>query len=126
MTVFSEQSDASAVVQRQLDAYNARDIERFIACWREDAMMIGFPDQVLAEGAEAIRERHLTRFAEPNLYGRLISRMELGNMVIDREAVTRTFPEGVGTVDVIVIYEVVDGLIARAWYRMGTPLIEEV
>lgn len=113
------------IVGRQLDAYNARDIEAFMACWAEGAQFLAFPDTLLAEGALQIRERHVARFQEPNLHGKLIARMSVGNMVVDQEIVTRTFPEGTGTVEVIAIYEVEDGLIRKAWFKMGTPVLDK-
>lgn len=116
---------AEAVVQAQLDAYNAKDIEAFMRCWAEDAQVFAHPDTLLADGAAAIRVRHLARFQEPNLFGRLISRMSVedaaGATVVDREIVTRTFPEGPGRVDVIAIYRVAAGRITRAWFAMGEP-----
>jgi putative hydrolase of HD superfamily len=45
----------------------------------------------------------------------------VGNLVIDQEVVTRTFPEGPGEVDVIAIYEVEKGKISKAWFKMGKP-----
>jgi hypothetical protein len=42
-------------------------------------------------------------------------------MVIDHETVTRSFPDGPGEVDVIAIYEVENGKIAKAWFKMGPP-----
>lgn len=115
---------AEAVVRKQLDAYNAKDIETFMACWAEDAQVFAHPDTLLASGAAEIRARHVTRFQEPNLFGRLVHRMSVGNTVIDREVVTRAFPEGPGQVDVIGIYDVQDGKIARAWFVMGQPVLE--
>lgn len=38
-----------------------------------------------------------------------------------QEVVTRTFPEGPGEVDVVAIYEVENGKIAKAWFKMGPP-----
>ena len=108
-------------VRQQLAAYNARDIEAFMQWWAEDCQYYAFPDQLLAHGAAAIRERHVARFREPNLHGRLLSRFRVGNVVVDHEVVTRTFPEGPGEVDVIAIYEVERGRIAKAWFRMGAP-----
>ena len=35
--------------------------------------------------------------------------------------VTRTFPDGPGEVDVLAIYQVEHGKIAKAWFKMGTP-----
>jgi hypothetical protein len=109
-------------VQAQLDGYNARDIAAFMAPWAKDAEYYQFPDTLLAKGEAAIRERHVARFQEANLHGELLSRISLDGMVIDRERVTRTFPDGPGTVDVIAIYEVVGGLIHKAWFRMAKPV----
>lgn len=113
--------NAVAVVQGQLDAYNARDIERFMRFWADTCQYYAFPDQLLADGAAAIRERHLTRFQEPDLHGRLIKRIDMGDLVVDQEIVTRNFPDGLGEVDVVAIYEVRDGKIARAWFKQGVP-----
>lgn len=113
-----------ALIQAQLDAYNAKDIDAFMRCWAEDAQVYAHPDTLLADGAAAIRARHLVRFQEPNLFGRLVSRMAVGDTVVDREVVTRTFPEGAGRVDVIAIYRVVDGRISRAWFVMGEPRLD--
>ena len=108
-------------VQQQLEAYNARDIDAFMHWWAEGCCYYGFPDQLLAKGTAEIRERHLIRFREPNLHGRLITRLCVGNLVIDQEVVTRSFPEGPGEVDVIAIYEVEGGKISKAWFKMGKP-----
>lgn len=116
--------DPCHIVQRQLDAYNARDIEAFMACWAADAQYYAFPSELLASGAAQIRERHVARFQEPNLHGQLVQRLAVGNIVVDREVVTRAFPEGPGRVDVIAIYEVTGDKITKAWFKIGTPAIE--
>lgn len=77
------------------------------------------PSAIFATGAAAIRARHIERFKEPDLTATLLSRISIENLVIDRETVTRTFPEGRGQVEVIAIYEVEDGRIVKAWFRMG-------
>jgi hypothetical protein len=120
----SRQTDAEDIVRRQLDAYNARNVDAFMANWAEDAQYFQFPSTLLASGAAAIRERHVTRFKEENLFGRLLKRMVMGNLVIDQETVTRTFPDGPGKVDVIAIYEVENGKIAKAWFKMGDPVLD--
>lgn len=117
----SELTEADIVrpVQEQLDAYNAKDIDRFMQWWADDCQYYAFPSELLAQGAAQIRERHVERFNEPNLHGRLVHRMVVGNMVVDQELVTRNFPEGVGEIDVIAIYEVKAGKIASAWFKLG-------
>ena len=114
-------TEAALVVQRQLDAYNARHLDAFMACWADDCQYYEFPSRLLASGAAAVRERHRVRFQEPNLFGRLAHRIAVGNLVVDQETVTRMFADGPGEVDVIAIYEIESGRIARAWFRMGTP-----
>jgi len=74
---------------------------------------------LLAANVAEIRARHVERFKEPDLHGELLSRIVVGNVVVDHETVTRTFPEGKGEVDVICIYEIEHGKIAKAWFKMG-------
>lgn len=114
-------SDATRPVRGQLEAYNARDIDAFMRFWADDCQYYAFPDQLLANGAAEIRARHIVRFQEPDLQGKLLKRMAVGTMVIDQETVTRTFPEGPGEVDVLAIYEINNGKIAKAWFKMGEP-----
>ena len=45
--------------------------------------------------------------------------------MVDREVVTRNFPEGLGRVDVMAIYEVADGKIAKAWFKTGMPVLDK-
>jgi putative hydrolase of HD superfamily len=112
---------AEDIVARQLDAYNAKDIDGFMSCWAENAEIFAHPDVLLARGHDDIHARHVLRFQEPDLFAHLVSRIVMGNRVVDTELVTRNFPEGVGQVDVIGIYEIEDSLIARAWFLMGEP-----
>lgn len=114
-------SQAELPVQGQLDAYNARDIDAFMQWWTDDCAYYEFPDRLLASGAAEVRGRHVDRFKEPNLHGRLLKRITVADLIVDQETVTRTFPNGPGEVDVIAIYEVKDSKIAKAWFKMGPP-----
>ena len=40
-----------AVVRRQLEAFNARDIQALMATYAEDAQQFEYPDTLLASGA---------------------------------------------------------------------------
>jgi hypothetical protein len=103
------------VVQRQLDAYNAHDLDAFCAAHAEDVEIIRLPDSEPAlRGREALRAFYAgQRFNRPALHARIRNRMVLGNKVVDHECV-----EGLdaGPREVVAIYEVVDGLIARVWF----------
>ena len=116
--------DPAAVVQAQLDAYNAKDVDALMLTYAPDAQQFTLHGPLLAEGHDAIRPRYVARFAEPDLHARLLGRTVLGNFVTDLELVTRNFPEGKGTVELLCIYEVVDGRIQRASFATGpTTLI---
>jgi hypothetical protein len=115
----SASSDSESVVQRQLDAYNARDIDALLAVYADGAQILEHPATLLAEGAQALRERFTLRFKEPNLHATLLNRMVNGAFVVDHELVKRTFPEGPGTIEVVMIYEVRNGRIARSWSIAG-------
>ncbi|WP_395396738.1 nuclear transport factor 2 family protein [Novosphingobium sp. BL-8A] len=114
--------EEAEVVRRQLDAYNARDIDGFMACWANDAEVYAWPSDRIAKGAEEIRTRHIERFNEPDLFAHLVSRTAVDGLVVDREVVTRNFPQGRGTLDVIGIYELEAGKIKRAWFKQGVPV----
>lgn len=107
------------VVQRQLEAYNARDMDAFLATYAEDAQLFELPDKLLARGTEQLRERYTKRFADERLHAEIVQRMTMGNTVIDHERVRLTLPEGPGTLEAIAIYEVRDGKIATVWFRYG-------
>jgi hypothetical protein len=100
-----------AIVQRQLDAYNARDLDALLATYALDARQYALPATLLATGHAEMRPRFAARFQEPDLHAHLLRRAVMGNIVIDHETVTRNFPEGRGRVDLVAIYEVADGLI---------------
>ena len=117
-------ADPEAVVQRQLDAYNARDLEALMATYAENAEQFEHPSSLVASGSAQLRERFAARFKEANLHATLMKRMVLGQVVIDQEKVARTFSEGPGTMELVAIYEVQNGKIAKAWFIFGVRTLD--
>jgi len=113
-----------ALIQRQLDAYNTRDMDALVATYAEDARLFEHPATLLASGSPQLRERFEIRFREPNLHACLAQRIVMGRFVVDHEQVTRTFPEGTGTIELIATYEVLDGKIINAWFISGTKTLD--
>lgn len=122
MEIDAQSNDDAEVVSRQLEAYNARDIDEFMSCWAIDAEVFAWPSEMIAKGSDQIRARHIERFKEPDLFASLIGRVAVGGLIVDREIVTRNFPQGRGKLDVIGIYEVEHGKIKRAWFKQGVPI----
>ena len=108
-----------AVVQAQLDAFNAKDIDALMRAYAPDAEQFALHGQRLAKGHPDIRPRYEARFTEPDLHARLLSRTVMGPIVTDLELITRNFPEGLGTLEMLCIYEVIDGRIRRASFAPG-------
>lgn len=76
------------VVQRQVELYNQHDLEKFLALFDDDALVLnGWTSQVIALGITEIRTRYEKRFQTP-VYCQFIGRLALGNVVVDREVVT--------------------------------------
>jgi hypothetical protein len=112
------------VVQAQLDAYNAKDIDALLATYAPDAEHFSLHGEQLVRGHAAMRERFLVRFAEPDLHAALISRTVMDAFVIDLERITRNFPEGRGTLEMLCVYEVVGEKIVRASFAVGAKTME--
>lgn len=110
---------AETVVQRQLEAYNARDLHGWLATYHAEAEQHLLHAGLLASGHEAIRKRMADRFNDPALHAALVSRTVMDNIVVDHEFVTRTLAGGLETVEMICIYEIHAGLIVKATFAIG-------
>jgi hypothetical protein len=103
------------LAQQQLDAYNNKDIEAFLAPYSENVKIYNHPNELTMSGKEAMRQRYGNMFANtPDLHCTLMNRMVLGNTVIDQEFVIRdkTSPP----TEVIAIYKIEGGKIAEVYF----------
>lgn len=102
------------VVQRQVEGYNARDLERFLAEYSDDVEVYRPPAvEPAIRGKPAFSAFYAAqRFNCAGLHAEIVDRMVLGNKVIDHERISgvRETP-----FEVAVAYEIVDGLIRRMW-----------
>ena len=107
--------DPAGFAQRQLDAYNARDLERFVQEYTDDVVVYRLPatEPVLQGKAAFAAHYAANRFNLPGLHAELVNRMVLGNKVIDHERVT-----GVQSTasEVAAVYEVTPAGIAKVWF----------
>jgi hypothetical protein len=118
--------DPEVVVQRQLDAYNAHNVEALIATYAADAQQFEHPSKLLASGLAQIRERFAARFKETNPHAVLLKRIVAGSVVIDHEKVSSTFPEGPSKIELVAIYEVRNDKISKAWFIFGAKTLHDV
>ena len=104
---------AHEVIDRQIVAYNNRDIDGFIACYARDATVVQPDGSILASGHDEIRARYAELFDQsPDLRAEIASRIEVNSVVIDEEHVTGFVLPGMPSeIHAAVVYRVADGLI---------------
>ena len=79
---------ALALVQRQLNAYNTRNLEAFLEPYAEDVELYQFPDKLTSKGKDAMRKGYAFFDRTPNLHCEIKERIIQGNIIIDKESVT--------------------------------------
>lgn len=75
------------LVQQQLNAYNAHNLEAFLAPYSEDVELYEFPNSQFAKGKENMRKTYQFVEKTPKLYCKLLNRIVMGNTIIDHEEV---------------------------------------
>lgn len=101
------------LAQRQLNAYNFRNIEAFLEPYGEDIEVYAYPDQLLYKGKETMRKQYSEMFANtPNLHCELKERIVQGNIVIDKERVQF----GDKILEAVAIYHVENKKIRKVYF----------
>ena len=102
------------IVQRQVDAYNARNFAEFVATYSERIRIFRMPlPEPLVSGKEELEALYATRvFNNATLRAEILSRIVMGNKVVDHERIRGTDESHV---EAVAIYEVSDGLIQCVW-----------
>jgi len=108
---------AESTIQKQVEAYNSRNITQFASCHSDDVQLFNFGEQKpFCVGNEKLKEIYADIFDNsPNLHTEVLNRIIMGNSVIDHEIVTGR--KGVDILELIAIYEVVDDKISKAYFK---------
>jgi hypothetical protein len=106
-------SKIEAIVQQQLEAYNERDIEGFMATYADDITLYNYPNQLTAQGKDQMRTAYTNLFKNtPDLNAIIKNRIVIGNKVIDEEEVSVNGK----TLRAVAIYEIENGLIKKVTF----------
>ena len=107
-------SMATDVVDAQIEAYRARDVERFLSYYADDASVVLF-DGTPMRGNEVMREQYGKLFADsPGLNLTIASRMTAGDFVVDEEHVSGLhFGDMPTEMTAISVYQVTAGKISK-------------
>ena len=102
------------LAQQQLNAYNARDIDAFLEPYAGDVKIYTFPDQLLYEGKDAMRQSYSQVFENlTDLHCKLVNRIVQGNTVVDHEEVV--FSKDRDPAHAIAIYKIKGDKIAEVY-----------
>ncbi len=106
-------SDVETIVQRNLEAYNARDIDAFMKDYADDVKLYAYPNTLQTDGKEAMRKSYQTWFERvPDLRAYVKKRIVYKNKVIDEEQVTANGQ----ILNAVAIYEVENGKIVKVTF----------
>lgn len=107
------------LIQVQLDAYNRRDLDGFLATYSETVKIYRMPalEPVFAGKEQLGKHYAANRFNLPGLRADILNRMVLGNKVVDHERVWGVGPE---PTEVVAVYEVVREKIEQVWFFQPT------
>lgn len=107
------EEDPTVIVQQQLDAYNNRDIDAFVATYTDDVVLYNFPKTLRSEGAEQMHTGYKDFFdSTPDLHCEIKNRIRIGNKVIDEEYLTMNGQNFTA----VAVYEVTDGKISKVTF----------
>ena len=100
------------IAQKQLDAYNAQDLDNYVSFFAEDCIVSNLNGTPTETSRDAIKARYAKAFAAfPQNKAELKNRMVVGNTVVDHELVIRA--PGGEQFEIIAIYTFKDRLISR-------------
>lgn len=106
-------STPTDLVQRQLNAYNFRNIDAFLEPYADDVEVYSYPNKLLYTGKGKMRKQYSEMFNKiPNLHCELKERIIQGNIVIDKERVQF----GDQTIEAIAIYHIEKDKIKKVYF----------
>lgn len=101
------------LAQQQLNAYNAHDVEAFLAPYADDVEIYNFPSKLDIKGKADMRKAYQFITRTPGLYCKLLNRIVQGNMVIDHEEIRI---EGRKPAYGVAIYIIEKGKISKVYF----------
>lgn len=106
------QHTPESLVQQQLNAYNTRNMEAFLAPYADDVELFGFPDRLISRGKEQMRKVYHFFNLATLLHCRIEKRIIEGNFIIDEEQILDDRGRKRGTA----IYQIQNGKIRKVFF----------
>jgi hypothetical protein len=108
-------SVAADVVDAQVEAYRARDVERFMSCYADDISVVLFDGTPMFPNKYVMREQYAKLFADsPDLNLVIAGRVTAGDFVVDEEHISGMhFGDMPAEMTILSVYRVTGGRISK-------------
>lgn len=103
------------LVQQQLNAYNAHDLDAFLAPYADDVEIYSTTGKLQLKGKEEMRKQYTFITQLPYLYCKLVNRIVSGNTVIDQEEIWLS-PKPDNLRYGVAIYVIQNGKISKVYF----------
>lgn len=110
-------ADPVTVVQAQLEAYNAHDVNAFASCYAQDVSVVDLSGKrPVVRGIPALKKAYTFLATVPASFRvEVVKRIVSGSIVVDHERVLG-LPADKGKPEAVAVYEVRDGRILNVWF----------
>jgi len=109
----AQTGDAVAIVQKQVDAFNEGDADRFASFYADDVELFDLgPEKPSLSGRDALLARYRPMLGKYHPKATILSRIVSGSFVIDNEKTEAGGRSSVG----VAIYQVEGGKIRPVWF----------
>ena len=115
----SQKTALCVPVEAQLQAYNNRDIEAYLACFSSDCVVENATGEVMMAGRDQMKAAYSKIFADcPSLHATIVNRAivsgKMGDYVLDEERVVgRQGPDSDAVTHAVAIYRIENQLISH-------------
>ena len=116
---FVAENSPENIVQKQVEAFNARNLDAFVECYSDNVVVRNFPNEILYKDNEVLKTNYERFYSKnPKTKVEVVKRISVGNFVIDEELATI----GNQTYQQVAIYEVTSGLISSMTFIPHTAI----
>ena len=118
-----KQSAIDAIIDKQVVAFNARDLNAFVLCFSKEIVVKNFPDDTLYVGRSKIKKSYRSFFANNHdVKVEVKNRIALGHTVINKEVATKSGR----TKEQVAIYEIENNKISSMTFIHQKKTVDAV
>jgi hypothetical protein len=106
--------DFGKIIEKQVTAYNNKDIDAFLGCFTREIKIYNFPKTIMMDGIHELEDFFSKRFSQTTpLKCEVVNRIKVKNTIIDHEIVS-----GIAEIpmEFVVMYGFYEDKISEVYY----------